>query len=140
MVNKLRCFLNLLISSAVTLVFVALAQAQSNRTFVSAEKKASDKNSCTHDDPCRSIRRALDATLLKPGGEVVILDSGDYDPFTISNSANPPTVTSATVEAAPGVYAGITAPALGKAITIQASASDTIVLRDVWSARGPQLP
>ena len=129
--SKRVCLLNAFTTSALIFVFVALTQAQSNRTFVSADKHASDKNQCTHDDPCRSIQRALDAKLLNRDGTVVILESGDYDPFIISGVVNPPTQTSATVEAAPGVHAGITATggANTAAITIQAGATDTVVLR-----------
>jgi hypothetical protein len=93
-----------------------------------ADKHASDKNQCTRDDSCRSIQRALDTRLLKHAGEMVILDSGDFQPFIISNALVPPTVTSVTVETAPGVYAGITATS-DNAITIQSGAADTVVLR-----------
>src|SRR5262245_53034899 len=97
------------------------------RVYVSATK-GSDHARCTASSPCLSIQHALDPQVVLPGGEIVVLDSGDYEPFTISNSAATPAVTSVTVEAAPGVLAGITADS-GNAITIQAGVDDTVILR-----------
>lgn len=69
---------------------------QFNRTAVSVN--GLDTNLCTTTDPCRSFAAALNQT--NAGGEVIALDSGGYGPFTLDKPA--------TVQAAPGVYAGIT--------------------------------
>jgi hypothetical protein len=87
-----------------------------DRTAVSV--KGSDANNCAVVTPCRTIAYAITQTT--PGGEVVVLDSAGYGAFTVDRAL--------TVQAAPGVYAGVTA-ASGNAIQINAGASDTIVLR-----------
>jgi hypothetical protein len=92
------------------------AAAQLNRTAVSV--LGNDANNCAVVTPCRSFGRAITQT--NAGGEIVALDSAGYGPFTIDRAV--------TVEAAPGVYAGITATT-GNAIQITAGASDHIVLR-----------
>ncbi len=77
----------------------APAWAQSPRTFVSSVPgQGSDAGSCTLQLPCVTLNRALSYT--SPGGEVVVIASGSYAPVTIMQSV--------TIEAAPGVYAGIT--------------------------------
>jgi hypothetical protein len=94
----------------------ATTYAQLNRSAVSIT--GSDSNPCTPAAPCRSIAYALTQT--SSGGELIALTSGGYGPFVVSKSA--------TIEAAPGIYAGITATS-GTAISISAGASDTVVLR-----------
>ncbi|MEO8675819.1 MAG: hypothetical protein ABI569_09580 [Casimicrobiaceae bacterium] len=96
--------------------FVPVAHAQLNRTAVSVI--GNDVNNCAVVTPCRSFARAVSQTI--PGGEVVALDSAGFGPFIADRSI--------TVQAAPGVYAGITASA-GSAVEIAAGASDKIVLR-----------
>jgi hypothetical protein len=60
----------------------ALAQAQSDRTFVAAH--GIDNTTCgTFDAPCRSFNVALPKS--NPGGEVIALDSGIYDNSNISS-------------------------------------------------------
>lgn len=92
------------------------ADAQLNRTAVSV--LGNDANTCAVATPCRSFARAVSQT--NPGGEVVALDSAGYGAFTADRTI--------TVQAAPGVYAGITASS-GNAVQITAGASDRIVLR-----------
>jgi hypothetical protein len=105
-------FLLTLLASAIS--------AQVQRSFVSAQH-GSDGNASTNcgpTAPCRTFTTAVGVT--SPGGEVIVLDSGGYGPFTISQSVK--------IEAPPGVYAGITAFA-GDAITVSAGASDSVVLK-----------
>ena len=92
------------------------AAAQLNRTAVSV--LGNDANNCAVVTPCRSFGRAITQT--NPGGEVVALDSAGYGPFTVDRAI--------TIQAAPGVYAGITA-STGNAVQITAGASDLVVLR-----------
>lgn len=92
--------------------------AQLNRTAVSVA--GNDINNCAPVTPCRSFDRAISQT--NSGGEVVVLDSAGYGTFTVDRAI--------TIEAAPGVYAGVTAtvPA-GTAVQVSAGPSDHVVLR-----------
>jgi nitrous oxidase accessory protein NosD len=89
------------------------------RTFVSTS--GSDSNPGTRASPCRSFQAALAGTTA--GGEVVVLDSGDYAPFVIDKAV--------TVAAAPGAYAGISVSS-GDGIYVRAGGSDAVVLRNLF--------
>jgi hypothetical protein len=91
------------------------AAATAGRTFVSGQ--GSDSNPCSLAAPCRTLAVAL--ALTAPGGEAVILDSAGYGPFSITQAV--------TVQAAPGVYAGITVTS-GDGVDISAG-SGTVILR-----------
>ena len=80
--------------------------AQLNRTAVSVT--GLDTNACTPALPCRTFAAAQMQT--NAGGEIIALDSGGYGPITVTKSLS--------VIAAPGVYAGITAPYLGTAVNV----------------------
>jgi hypothetical protein len=85
------------------------------RSFVSG--LGSDSNPCSLAAPCRTLATGLAQTALS--GEVVILDSAGYGPFTITQAV--------TVQAAPGVYAGITVTS-GDGVDISAG-SGAVILR-----------
>lgn len=91
------------------------ASAELPRTFASAVR-GNDSNSCTLASPCRNVARAL--TQVSAGGEVVILDSGDYLPFTVDKAVR--------VQASPGIHAGFTVTADG--IVVNAGSGDVVVL------------
>src|SRR5215831_8436027 len=112
-------------SCLLALCIASGASAQARQTFVSAS--GSDKDTCTRADPCRNFNRAL--SLTAPGGEVVALDSGTYEPFGVGKSVS--------VTAAPGAHVAISA-ASGDGIQVGAGASDVVVLRglDVESQGG----
>jgi len=75
-----------------------LAVATAQRTFVStAGSDANAGANCSIVLPCRGFAAAVGATTA--GGEVIVLDSGGYGPVTINHSV--------TIEAPPGIYAGI---------------------------------
>src|SRR5438045_8844983 len=112
----LRQRMMLLVTTAAQLLFATAILAQVNRAAVSVN--GVDGNPCSPASPCRSINYALSQT--NAGGEIIVLDSGGYGAFTVTKSVS--------VEAAPGVHAGITA-ASGTAISINAGASDKLVLR-----------
>lgn len=76
-----------------------------------------DANDCNQATPCRTLAAALSRA--SAGGEIDILDSGDFGPVTIGKSI---TLVSA------GPLAGIQA-GTGSAITINAGSSDKVVLR-----------
>jgi parallel beta-helix repeat protein len=86
------------------------------RTFASAS--GNDSNPCSIGSPCRTIGAALGA--VAPGGEVVIMNSAGYGPFTISKAV--------TIIASQGVYAGVSVPS-GDGITITAGPADVVILR-----------
>src|SRR5437667_11346244 len=93
------------------------AFAQNNRSAVSIS--GNDAAACTVPDPCRTFGVAISKT--NSGGEVVALSSGGYGPFTIDRSA--------TVTAAPGVYAAIALNGLGTAITVNSGAGGRVTIR-----------
>lgn len=110
---------------SVPLLFVGLvpacaaAQTAVQRTFVSTTgDDTNTASSCSPALPCRSFAAAM--TVTKPGGEIVPLTSGGYGSVTITQSVQ--------IAAPFGVYAAITA-ASGNAITVNAAATDTVVLK-----------
>src|SRR5215471_12167084 len=100
---------------AATLVAVSSASAQ-QRTFVSG--LGSDSNPCSRAAPCRTFSQAISQT--NAGGEVYVLDTAGYGPFTITKSV--------AIVAPQGVTAGISVFS-GDGIDINAGASDTVILR-----------
>jgi len=95
------------------------AFAQNNRSAVSIS--GNDAAACTVPDPCRTFGVALSKT--NSGGEVVALTSGGYGPFTIDRSA--------TIIAAPGIYAALVATS-GDAIVVNSGASGRVVIRGLY--------
>jgi len=94
--------LNVNANTTVTANFVPLAgpSGVNNRSFVSVA--GNDANNCAVTSPCRTLARALAMT--NGGGEIIVLDSGGYEPTAI---AQPVTIS------ANGVAASITVPATG---------------------------
>jgi hypothetical protein len=100
-------------------VLLAGVQAQSPRVFVSAQSGV-DSGVCNLAQPCRTFTFAL--TQVSAKGEIVALDSGDYDQVTINKAV--------TIQTAPGVYAGINVTGSSvAAVRVQAGASDAVTLR-----------
>jgi hypothetical protein len=75
---------------------------------------------CPITAPCLTIAYALTQTAV--AGQVIILDSGDYAPFTVTQGVS--------VRGADGVYATITATS-GTAVTINAPTTDTVTLSNL---------
>ncbi|HWX40288.1 MAG TPA: right-handed parallel beta-helix repeat-containing protein [Blastocatellia bacterium] len=96
-------------------VFASASEAQ-QRTFVSG--LGNDSNPCGRTAPCRTFTQAISVT--NAGGEVVVLDSAGYGAFAITKGV--------TVQAPPGVYAGISVFS-GNGISINAGGTDTVILR-----------
>jgi hypothetical protein len=98
-----------------------------NRVFVSA-RSGNDANACANIlTPCQTFAGAV--LQLNPGGEAIVLDSGGYGPVTITQAV--------TIEAPAGVTAFIHPPS-GDAITVNAGASDTVILRGLTlNSAGP---
>ena len=98
------------------LLCCAHAAQAAPQTFVSA--KGDDAATCDHDKPCRTIAGALLKTDV--GGEVAVLDAGEYGPFKVTSSVK--------VTAGGGVYAGVTATS-GDAVHVASPAGSTVALR-----------
>ena len=107
----------------VTLVCTAQAQAQANRTFVSVA--GSDANDCTFPTPCRTFAGAVPNTA--PGGEITALDSGAYGVVTIDKAL--------TLQAAPGAHVALGDGTANSAVTVNASGSSVVVLRNLHISR-----
>jgi hypothetical protein len=108
---------SLLATALACSVFAAPAHALRARVYVS--KAGADAGGCSFSAPCQSLDFALNG--VEPSGEITILDSGGYNPITITKGV--------TITVPPGVEAGIAAPAGGTAITINATQNDAVVLR-----------
>jgi len=100
---------------ALVLLAGGTAQATISHTWVSST--GNDANACTRSAPCATFAGALSKT--SAGGEIDVVDAGDYGPVTISQAVS--------IEAV-GVLATIQVTS-GNAITISAGANDTVVLR-----------
>jgi hypothetical protein len=98
------------------LSFTTTARADGARSYISPS--GSDNRPCTRTQPCRSFDGALVKT--DAGGEIVAMETGAYDPTTITKSI--------TLAAAPGADVAIRVTT-GTAVTIAASAGDQVVLR-----------
>jgi hypothetical protein len=96
----------------------APAQAQVNRTFVSAA--GSDGNNCANvATPCRHFQTAVNTTA--PGGEIVALDPANYGSLTINHQI--------TINGQGWAY--VAPPNGGNAITITAGPSDNVTIHGV---------
>src|SRR5438876_6254123 len=97
------------IAAAVTgaLLFCASLLAQNNRSAVSLS--GNDAATCTVPDPCRTFDVAISKT--NDGGEVIVLSSAGYGPFTVTKSVS--------IISPPAYHAAI-APTSGNAITVNA--------------------
>lgn len=94
----------------------AQAAGAATQTFVSTQ--GDDANTCEHDKPCRTIAGALAQT--DAGGEVAVLDAGEYGPFKVTRSVK--------VTAGGGVYAGVTATS-GDAVHVAPPTGSIVALR-----------
>src|SRR5690242_3943178 len=97
------------------LLCAGAAQAATQRTFVSGT--GSDANPCSVASPCRTFAGALLNTV--PGGEIYVLDTAGYGSVTINQAVS---IVNQTSTAAATVSSG-------NAITINAGATDKVVLR-----------
>lgn len=96
----------------------SVVSAQTNRVFVSA-RSGNDLNSCNSIlTPCQTFQGAVNQ--VTAGGSVIVLDTGGYGPVTITKAL--------TIQAPEGIVAFIHPPS-GSAITVNAGASDAVILR-----------
>ncbi len=112
-----RLTLHIMAGAAIALALTVSAQATialNNRSFVATT--GDDANNCTPAAYCRTFARALAMT--NSGGEIVVVNSGGYGPFSI---AQPVVIT------AIGIDAAVTQTAAGQnAITINTTGNVTI--------------
>ncbi|HZS07172.1 MAG TPA: right-handed parallel beta-helix repeat-containing protein [Blastocatellia bacterium] len=103
---------------SLALAFLLLAGIQASaQSYVSAT--GDDANPCTLSSPCRTVDRALSVTA--SGGQVIISDSGEYPPFTVTRSVN--------VRAATGAAPRVKSPDAGlPAIRITLPADEYVYL------------
>ncbi|MFI5180048.1 MAG: right-handed parallel beta-helix repeat-containing protein [Thermoanaerobaculia bacterium] len=102
---------------------------QLNRVFVS-QRQGDDKARCGDiDKPCATFSFA--ATRALAGGRVMVLDSGEYGPVTITKSL--------TIEAPEGVFALISRPTASpwSAVEVDAGANDVVTLRGITMSSNP---
>jgi hypothetical protein len=99
-------------------LFAQPAEAVSrDRVFVASY--GNDANPCTFLSPCKTFQQAVN--VVAAGGEVTAIDSAGFGPITI--------IQAVTITSPAGVEAGVVPVAGGDAITINAGASDAVVLR-----------
>ena len=79
------CLVTMNSLESVTAIFSASAPSPSARTWVSATL-GSDANPCTRMSPCLTFAAALAQTTA--GGEIDVLDPGDFGPVTITQSVS----------------------------------------------------
>jgi hypothetical protein len=103
--------------SAVLFSLLATGPVQATISHTWVSSSGSDTNACTRSAPCATFAGALAKT--STGGEIDVVDAGDYGAVTISQSVS--------IEAV-GVLATIQVTS-GNAITVTAGSSDIVVLR-----------
>ena len=104
-------------------VFAAPAHAFRARVYVS--KAGADIGACSLSAQCQSLGYALSG--VEPGGEITILDSGGYNPITITQGV--------TITVPPGVEPSIAVPSGGTGITINEAEEPPVVLRGLTLRR-----
>jgi hypothetical protein len=118
---KRTTFRRALCGAAITLALVSGAQATTIRTHVSINgNDANVASDCKRTTPCRTFAAAY--TVTQSSGEIVALDSAGFGPITIDR---PVTITGP----ADLSYISVAANTVG--ITLNAGATDRIVIRNV---------
>lgn len=120
-VTKLTLMMMGLILTCLSITSTAVADG--GRSYISPS--GSDNRPCTRTQPCRTFDGAQVKT--DAGGEIVAMETGSYDPTTVTKSM--------TLAAAPGADVAIRANA-GSAVTVSPNVGDTVVLRGLRLA-GP---
>lgn len=114
-----RKTLTLIATFMLILAWTAVAQALPLQTYVSST--GNDANDCTQSTPCRTFSGAVPKTAVK--GVITALDSSDYGFLTIDKAL--------TIQAAPGVSAIIEGGRNTDAVTVNATATSVVALRNL---------
>jgi len=106
--SKFRFALNILAVAVFSLAISSVAQAQATRTWVSGV--GDDANPCSRTAPCKTFAQAISVTA--PGGEISVLDPGDFGSVVITKSItiNGGSIAGITAPAANGVVVNVTTP------------------------------
>ncbi|RFC33364.1 MAG: hypothetical protein DID92_2727744827 [Candidatus Nitrotoga sp. SPKER] len=108
-------FSSIYLLAALSAFIVTPAQAKP-QTFVASY--GDDANPCGRVLPCRQFTKAMSVT--DTNGEVVVLDSADYEPITITKSIS--------ITVPPGIYAGIAVPSDDiSGVTINANGANVVL-------------
>lgn len=113
--HRRRLAVVVVLSFATVIFTTTPALATIARTYVASF--GNDADPCTLAAPCRTLTHALTET--SSAGEIIILDSGDYDSVSIAQSVS--------ILASEGIYAGIRVTS-GHGITVNGS-NIAVVLR-----------
>jgi len=114
------------VSMAAILILGRLPSAEAQLARAYAAAGGSDGNSCASvNAPCRTLAGAT--AKAAAGGEVVVLDTGQYGGLTITKSVR--------IHAPAGVVAIVS-----KSISIKAAVGDNVVLRGLTLKANPPLP
>ncbi len=116
--SKFTRTLGILAATIVATLWIAPAQAQATRTWVSGV--GSDANPCSLTAPCKTFAGAISKTAA--GGEIDALDPGGYGAVTINKAL--------TIDGGGGQVASVLASG-GNGIVVQAAAADVVVLRNI---------
>jgi hypothetical protein len=114
---RITQFSVLLVLALACALFASPAHAQRARVFVASY--GSDSNPCTFGSPCKTFQHAINTVAY--GGEITAINSAGFGIANITQAV--------TIDAAPGVAAGIAASPSGAAILINAGVNDTVILR-----------
>ncbi len=118
--TKIAVPLTVLATVLVCWLPAAPAQAQNTYTAVSAAAGLPKAGSCgSIHSPCRTLQAAF--TVTNTGGEIDVLDPGDYGPLTITHA----------ISIQGHGWATVTAPSGGTAIIVNAGIGDNINIRGV---------
>lgn len=120
--NAAKLSIRLILGCSGILMLAGLAEAQ-NR-FISA--LGNDANSCSRALPCRTLQRGV--TAVPPGGEVQILDSGEFGPAVY--------ISKSVTVSADGVSATIGTPTADQTSVIINNASAVVALRGLLLTGG----
>src|SRR5262245_40955387 len=112
--SMLRIALSALAASLLALGLDIPAAHAQQRAFVAAQ--GSDANPCTFAQPCRTFQHAHD--VLASGGEIDVLDPAGYGPLNITKG----------ISIQGHGFAGISTSPNGRAIEINATATDAVSL------------
>jgi hypothetical protein len=132
--KKTKYVVSVLAAFLFAITFAAVAQGQTQRSYVAGPGTGSDANNvapdfCSFVKPCRNFQTAYNVT--NAGGEIVALHSVGYGGLSIGHAI--------TVEAAPGQYAFVAVVPSSNGIAVSAGASDAVVLRNIQFAGAPAL-
>jgi|GEM_PF-1744879 len=120
--NKPRITLTALAAFVLTIICASATQAVSFRTHVSLTgSDANTVSNCSRSSPCRNFSAAYGVT--SPGGEIIALDSAGFGGLTIT--------TSVTIMALPGQVALTAVLPATSGITVNAGASNVVILRNL---------